>query len=140
MENNLSEKKTKLLRYLKWGISALVLVVALIFYEKPFAEESVSGVMGKLCNCLFVPGSLFMAVSALGYLAGKGAYDSFGYIFTNFSLHTLFMRQQPKKYQNLYEYKQEKDKKRTKWNPTSLIVGGVLLALSLMFFLLYKIL
>ncbi len=130
----------KWLPYVKWSIADAICVAFVFAYEKPFAEESVAEIMGKICNCFFVPGSLFVALSVLGLLANKGTYDSFGYIFSNFSLHNIFMKNQPKKYQNLYDYKQDKAKNRKPWVPTGVIVGGATMAISLIFFILYKVL
>lgn len=137
MEEN---KLNKWLPYIKWAFAAALFVIALFTFEKPFEEESIAEMMGKICNCFFVPGSLIVSLSLLGLLANKGTYDSFGYIFSNFSLHNIFMKNQPKKYQSLYDYKQAKDEKRSPWKPTGVIVGGAFMGISLIFFILYKVL
>ncbi len=134
------ELNKKTLLYIKWALIALTLTVAMFFVEAPFAEESVKEVFGKISDCFFVPGVVLSGIGALSYFSYLGAYDSFGYIFSNFALHSLIYREQPKKYKSFYDYKQEKEEKGRKWSPHVLFVGLATLAISIIFFVVHALL
>ena len=130
----------KRILYVKWAVIAVVLVVLMFFYEKPYEGESVADVVGKISNCFTVPGIVLSGIGALSYVSYIGGYDSFGYIFSNFALHSLIYREQPKKYQSLYDYKQAKDAKGRKWLPHVLFVGLGTLAISVVLLIVYAFL
>ena len=64
---------------------ALVAIVLMFIYEKPFSQEGAKEIVGAISNCFTVPGVVLSGMGALSYLAHKGAYDGLGYIFSNFA-------------------------------------------------------
>lgn len=134
------ELKRKKLTYLWWALIAFSLVALMAVFRKPFAEENTKKIVGEISNCFFVPGVVMSGIGALSYLSAKGAYDSFGYIFSNFSLHSIIYRDQPKKYESLYDYKMKKDEKGRKWFKHMLVVGLCTLSVSILVFVVYAIL
>lgn len=137
MEDKLKQER---LNYLRWSLISVTLVVFAVLIRKPFSKETAQDIVGEISNCFFIPGALMSGIGALSYLSSKGAYDSFSYIFTNFALHSLIYRDQPKKYESLYDYKVEKDKKGRKWFKHMLIVGLCTLLVSILLFVVYAIL
>ena len=132
--------KSKLFKYIEWVVIAIGFAVAMYFIEKPLDAESTKDVVAGFSNCFFIPGALLSAFATLGWLASMGAYDGIGYVVSNFALHSLIFRQQPKKYESLYDYKQKKDAKGRVWPKQMLFVGLGTLTISLIFFIVYAIL
>ena len=132
--------KRKLVLYILWVLVAISFTVAMYFIEKPLEAESAKEIVAGFSNCFFVPGALISSFAILGWLASRGAYDGLGYIFSNFALHSLIYRHQPKKYESLYDYKQKKDEKGRTWPKHMLFVGLGTLTVSLILFIVYAIL
>lgn len=122
------------------GIMALaVLVIALA--RGAFQAQSLKEAAGILSDSCLIPGVLLAGAGGLGYAASKGAYDSLGYMFSRFSLHSLLpARTSEKRPASLYEYKQEKDQKGRRWTPDVLLTGLCALALSAVFLVMYSVL
>ena len=131
--------KQKWMPYIKWSVTALVFVIFAVILREPFSKDGAKAIVGELSNCFFIPGALMSAFGALTYLSSKGAYDSFSYIFTNFALHSLIYRDQPKKYESFYDYKMKKDENGRKWLNHMFIVGLFTLALSVILYIVYAI-
>lgn len=125
----------------KWiaaSVTFVVLVGLMMLYTNVFSSEDAQSVYGKLSDCFFVPGALYAGFAALSWAASKGMFDSFSYIFRNFSLHSLIPGSQPRKYVSFYDYKQEKDKKGRVWYKHILFIGLIGLAVSALFLILYS--
>ncbi len=134
------EKQLKLKKYIRWGVILLAFIAAMFFFESPFAEETPKDTVGAISNCFFVPGVFFAGIGGLSYISFLGGYDSFGYAFSNFSLHNIFYKTPRKKYDSFYEYKIKKDKKGRSWLPEMLFTGLGSLGISLIIFIIYCIL
>ena len=127
--------KKSIKSYIIAAIALTVMIGLCVWYENPFDETESKRIIIDICNAFTTPGVVFSGVSLLTFLASLGAYDSFAYAFSNFSLHNLwFAAKQPKKYKSLYEYKQKKDERGRWWWPEglwlglgSLTVSGILL-------------
>lgn len=126
------------MRYVRWLVILAAAIAVCVFIEKPHEQETAKEAIGKICNCFTVPGVVFAGVGGLSYISHLGGYDSFGYTFSNFSLHNIWVTKSRKKYDSFYDYKQKKDAKGRKWLPhvlqlgiASLAVGAVLLVIYL---------
>ena len=137
MEQN--DKREKLIKYVKATVILLTLIIVTYFIEKPFEEETLGDVFGKISNCFTVPGVLFTGIAGLSYISFLGGYDSVGYIMKNYALQLILPRH-TKKYDSLYDYKVEKDKAGRKWMPHVLVVGLVSLFLGVVFLIVYLVL
>lgn len=146
---NKKEFAKKYFLYFKWGIVALIAIILMFIYEKPFnqvydipptPQEEAKDIIGALINCFTVPGVVLSGMGALSYLAHKGAYDGLGYVFSNFALHSLIPGTHKDKPKSLYEYKQRKDASGRKWAYQLLTVGLVLLAIMFVLLIVYSIL
>jgi hypothetical protein len=126
--------------YIKWSVVALAAIVFMIVYENPFSAGNAADIVGKLSNCFAVPGVVLSGIGALSYFSSLGAYDAFGYIFSNFSLHSIIPGHHKEKYESLYEYKKEKDEKSRKWLPYALKVGLITLGISVALLVVYAFL
>ena len=129
----------KLSSYIKTGTAWLVLLVLSFWWENPFQKESVSEIFAAVSNAFTIPGVIMTGLGGLTYLASKGAYDGLGYAFSNFGLHNLWTKRQPKKYKTLYDYKAAKDEKGRKWLSSALVVGLVSLSLGVISLVIYYI-
>ena len=135
--DDLKEKRLTVLRWLSLTIMALI---AMYFIELPFEQSSAKEVVGAISNCFVVPGIIFTGFGGLSFVAHLGGYDSFGYMFSNFSLHSLIPGKHPTKYKTFYEYKEAKNKKGRKWLPQSLITGLINIGIGAIFLIVYAIL
>ena len=136
---NEMEKRQKLMAFAKWAIACLVIAIACFFNEKPYAEPELRAAIGKLSNCFTMPGVLIGGLGGLSYVSYRGGYDSLSYAFSNFGLHNIWTKKQPKRYKNLYEYKEAKDNAGRKWLPSALMAGLASIAIGLMLTIIYCI-
>ena len=67
MEQN--DKREKLIKYVKAIVILITLIIVTYFIEKPFEEETLGDVFGKISNCFTVPGVLFTGIAALSYIS-----------------------------------------------------------------------
>ncbi len=126
------------LRPINWiraGILLLAGIIGMLFVEGIFSSATAHEVLSDLANVFFVPGVLYAGFGGLSFVSAMGGFDSFGYIFTNFSLHSLLPTRQPKRYKTYYEYKTAKDEKGRMWFPHILILGGASIVVSVLFLL-----
>ncbi|MBQ0125127.1 MAG: DUF3899 domain-containing protein [Clostridiales bacterium] len=123
------------------SIALILVFIALMLNFKDVASQpSAKELMGALSDSFTVPGVLFCGVGGLTFLATLGAYDSFGYIFSRFSLHNVWVTKKREKYESLYDYKTAKDEKGRKWLPYVFFTGLCSLALGVIFLVIYFIL
>lgn len=130
----------KYVPYIRWGVIALVAIVLMFVYEKPFSRESAKEIVGTLSDCFAIPGIVMVGVGALTYLAKLGAYDGLNYAFSNFSLHSLIPGMHKDKHESFYEYKKAKDAKGRKWLSQLFFVGLVPLTISVVILIVYAFL
>lgn len=135
----MDEQKAKRLVIIRWVMIAISAFIAMLFIEKPYEMQEAKQVLGSLSNCFVVPGVIFTGIGGLTFIASRGGYDSFGYMISNFSLHSLIPGSHPKKYKSFYDYKQEKDDKGRKWLPHSLFTGLVNLVFGILLLIFYAI-
>ncbi len=85
-----------------------------------------------LSNCCVIIGVIYLGVLGLLFVARQGFFDLFGYQCANWI--SSFRKGAPKKYKDIYTYKEiKKEKRRTTqfiWLPF-LLVGAVLIILSI---------
>lgn len=116
-------------------------VIAVVFWKEVFSLKDAKSVFGALSDAFLIPGALFAGVGGLSRLGAAGAYDSFGYLFSRFALHNIWVTgSRRKKYDSLYEYKQKKDEKGRRWLPYVLWTGVGALAISVVMLIVYLIL
>ena len=128
--------KKKLLPWLiELGLSLLVfLLVALT--RGAFTAENPADAYRGLCDAFFVPGVLLTCFGILAFCANGGAYDIFNYGLK--SLKYLFTPFGKERHQKYYEYKLEKELKRQKPKPYTLILGLCFLAAATVCLLLFN--
>ena len=111
--------------------------ISQIFCE---TAENAKELVGNLSDCFTVPGVVFLGIGGLTWVAHMGGFDSFGYIFSNFSLHNLWTTKAKKKYQSFYDYKQEKEEKGRPWLSHFAVLGAASLAVGILLLIVYLIL
>lgn len=89
----------------------------------------------NLSDIFLIPAALYLGYLGLAFVVRAGIFDTFRYQTINW-VHTTFRRGAPKRYDDAYEYKQEKEEKRKQngfvflpW----LVYGGLCLLLCLIF-------
>lgn len=101
------------------------------------------GVLLALSDGFFVPGALLFCAGGLTWIASKGQFDAFGYVFSRFSFHSLIpgsVRSMEPKPENLYEYKAKRDAKGRKWLKHAWVTGLVSFGISVVLTMLYSFL
>ena len=118
--------------------AAVVLVAALVLslVSGVFAEQDASELFIKLCNAFFVPGALMASFGVLVFASNNGAFDmlAFGFIKIADRFRTDVTKA---KYRTFYDYRQAAKERRHSFGYL-LIVGLAAVAVSLIFFALYK--
>lgn len=132
-------QKTRL-RYIKTGVFVLLAIGLCIWLEEPFAAETTKDLIGNLCDCFTVPGIVFLGIGGLTWVGRMGGFDSFGYLFSNFSLHNLWVTGKKKKYESLYDYKQAKEEKGRHWLSHFAVLGAISLAVGILLLIVYFLL
>ena len=135
----MDDKQKLRLKYIRTGVFVLLAIGLCVWLEKPFAAETAKETVGLLCDCFTVPGIMFLGIGGLTWVAHMGAFDSFGYIFRNFSLHNLWTTKPKKKYESFYDYKQAKDEKGRPWLAHFAVLGAISLAVGFLLLGVYSL-
>ncbi len=127
---------------MKYGISVgiCVLMVYLYFIGQvsgldDFLALALHERYRILCDAFTIPGVLFLMTGCLVALSNAGALDAVGYIFH--FLVTVFRPGRERRVEKYYDYVQEKKEKRTKGYGFLFVVGGIFMAVSLLFLVLF---
>lgn len=114
---------------------ALLLVLCVLMIQNTF-EHNGSLLLSELCNAFFVPGVLILCFGLLLWASNGGAFDMLSFAITK--LFDLFKKDLTKvKYRTFYDYREaQRDKKRS--FSCYIIVGAFFIAISIVFFVLYK--
>ena len=140
-KKNVISKKDLRTGYIISIIIIVLAIVGMLFYKQVFTQPDAKSVFSALSDSFFVPGVVFAGVGGLSKLATYGAYDTFGYLFSRFSLHNIWVTgAKRKKYDSLYEYKQAKDEKGRKWLPYVLWTGVGSIGISIILLVIYLVL
>ena len=97
--------------------------------------DSKVDIITGLANVFTIPGLALMGGAAIGWIASLGTFDIFVY-GTGSALGTFIKPIAEKLPKTYYDYKQEKDSKGRRWSVESLIVGGVMFAVGMVFVIL----
>lgn len=130
---------------IRYGICAAIVLILgafVAFGRGLFSAEDASSVLMALSDGFFVPGALLACVGGLTWIASKGQFDAFGYVFSRFSFHSLIpgsVRSMEVKPESLYDYKAKKDGKGRKWLKHAWITGLASLAISAVLTTIYAI-
>jgi len=129
--------KKKLIPWLiELGLSLLVFL-AVAAYRGVFHETDAAAIYSGLCDAFFVPGAFLTCFGILAFCANGGAFDIFSYGVKSLKvLFTPFGRKE--KHQRYYDYKLEKEMKRQKPKPRTLILGLCFLACAAICLLLFN--
>lgn len=133
------EKKVRRRKLIKSVILLLLCAAVVAWWKELFRAQTVTDALGILSDVFFVPGALFAGVGGLSWIAHKGGYDAFGYVFRNFSLHNIFPSRQKDRVESYYDYKQKKDEKGRPWLPHVLVTGLCSVALAGIMLILYAL-
>lgn len=137
---NTSGKKTKV-GYIVSIVICLAAAIGMMFWKSIFTQPDAKSVFGVLSDAFFVPGAIMVGVGGLSRLGAAGAYDSIGYLFSRFSLHTVWVTgARRKKYDSLLEYKQSREEKGRRWLPYVLWTGLCAVGISVIALIIYAIL
>lgn len=114
---------------------ALLLVLCVLMIQDTF-EHAGTLLLAELCNAFFVPGVLVLCFGLLLWASNGGAFDMLAYGVMK--LFDLFKKDLTRvKYRTFYDYREaQKDNKRTCAH--YIVVGMVLIAISIIFYILYK--
>ena len=138
---NTSGKKSTMVGYIVSISICVAAVVAVMIWKGVFTQPDAKSVFGVLSDAFFIPGVIFAGVGGLSRLGAWGAYDTFGYIFSRFSFHNIWVTgARRKKYDSLYDYKQKKNEKGRRWLPYVLWTGLGALVVSIVLLVMYLIL
>ena len=128
--------KKKLIPWFVELALGLALFLIMAFSNGAFTAGDPADAYRGLCDAFFVPGVLLTSFGILAFCASSGVYDIFSYGVK--SLKVLFTPFGKEKRQKYYEYKLEKDAKRQKPKPYTLILGLCFLAAAVVCLLLYN--
>ena len=114
---------------------------AVMMIKDVFSLTDAKSVFGVISDAFFVPGAILAGIGGLSRLGAAGAYDTFGYLFSRFAFHNIWVTgARRKKYDSLYDYKQKKDEKGRRWLPYALWTGVGAIGVSVLAIILYLVL
>ncbi len=125
------QNKTKLVQTIISLVVFVLIFVAMLFYEGVFKAETKTELFTALSNAFVVPGSVLFSIGMLSFVASKGMFDGFGYIFSNFAKHFIIPSRPKNKYESYYDYVARKAEKRGEWLYILAIVGGIALVIGI---------
>ncbi|NLE68677.1 MAG: DUF3899 domain-containing protein [Clostridiales bacterium] len=125
-------------RYFIGGLIALAMSLLLLWERGTFSQADDIQWLKDLSDAFFVPGVLFAGIGGLIFVAGNGIFD-----MLNFGVKKVLLLIRSEKHQKAfprtyYDYLQRKNRRDNKGFGHLLIIGGVFLALSALFTLLYS--
>ena len=125
----------KVLKYLIPVLICCTVVMVILASRGSFVKTG-KALIRDLCDAFTVPGALMFCFGLLVLATNGGTFDMLA--FGVRKLFELFRKDLTKvKYRTFYDYRQaQKEKKRSFWS--FIIVGLVFLAVSVVFFILYK--
>ena len=129
-------------KWISWGILAATeaaFVVMTARYQGLGAEQSLSMNARFLSDGCFVVGLLMTGIGALTWVATTGFFDmlSYGVIYGVRAFIGLFGSSRKPNDQTFYDYKVAKDEKRGAAQYSVLVNGLMLIALSVVFLMMY---
>ena len=128
-------------RTMIWCASALIAACIAAWLRGVFRAESLKQAAGILSDSFLIPGIILAGSGGLGFIASKGTFDVFSYMFSRFSLHSIFPSHTThERNETLYDYKCRKEKNGRNWSPATLYAGLLALGLSFLFLGLYALL
>lgn len=129
--------KTAKTRLLKYGLSTLFCLVMAGVYLLQFDFDKLTQLelYKALCDAFTFPGALLILVGLLLAVSNEGALDGIGYVLS-YAVKMLIPGKhgQSKRY---YDYVEEKRSKRVKGYGFLFIVGGISMAVALVFLALF---
>ncbi len=102
----------------------------------PFDQQSVADQLRQLCDAFCIPGLLFLLSGLLMVIANEGALDGLSYL--GHYMYHMFVPGKRSGTQRYGDYVAKKRSKRTTGFGFLFVVGGVSLAIGLVFYALYK--
>ena len=130
-------KRSTIIKYAIATLIGLVIAGCYIFSSNVFKQQNVTDVMQILCDGFSIGGLLLLLAGLLTFCNKNGVFDGIGYSFEfifvtkNWSTKRKFEDRR-----TFADYREEKAKKRsTSW--FLVIVGGIELAIALLFLGLY---
>ena len=136
-------KRPDAIRYGICACIALILGACVACDRGLISSADAQSALLALSDGFFVPGALLTCVGGLTWIASKGQFDAFGYVFSRFSFHSLIpgaVRSMEPKPGNLYEYKAKRDAKGRKWLKHAWVTGLVSFGISVVLTMLYSFL
>ena len=132
----MSAKGRKLCRT---ALIGLAMGIAVFAARGGFAPADTAALLMALCDGCFVSGALILCAGALVFSADGGTFDMLRYGVTK-ALKVMQSEEKQKKYpRTYYDYKQKRHAREKAKLSHFFWVGGVLLAMALVFFLLYTL-
>ena len=125
----------KWLEYLIICVISLLIVLCVLFMQDAF-NHSGEVLLKDLCNAFFVPGVVVLGFGLLIWATNGGTFDmiAFGFI----KLVDLFKKDLTKvKYKTFYDYRKAQQDKQHSFS-AFLVVGSALVAISIIFLVLYN--
>jgi len=122
----MDEEKKKLL--VNWLASSILLVAIFLLYFLLRKDYSLRGTG----DSFLVAGAIVLAFPILGLIGRTGLFDIFSYSFLR--LGESFRRENTKRFETAYDYKNYKKEKRSERPPFYLpyfIIGGVAIAIGI---------
>lgn len=118
----------KYLRYLITFLVGLVFAFVICLFKNIFSQTSTNEIFKILVDAFFVPGVIILGFGLLVVATNGGTFDMLAYGAIMFA--SLFQKGTKRKYKTFYDYHEaQKDRKYS--FAYLLIVGGILIAISL---------
>lgn len=123
--------KKNILRYAIASTAGAALAFSVMCFKGIFSQDSLKTVFTILCDSFFVAGICLFCVGAIVAAAGGGAFDMLGYAVVMI-FDGLRKNIGNRKYKDFYEYRKAKSGRKHS-SVYLLIIGGVFVAVSLVF-------
>ena len=141
MPSDQNRKKASPTRIIAWCAAALVSACITAWLRGVFQAGDMKQAACILSDSFLIPGVIMAGIGGLGFIASKGTFDAFTFMFSRFSLHSLFPSHRfLDRKETLYDYKCRKEKTGRKWSPEFLYAGLTALGFSFLFLGLYAVL
>lgn len=125
----------KVLKYILTLGIGLVSAGVIAYSRGLFSQTELVGIFHILTDSFFAPGFLITGLGALVFVSNEGGFDALAYGMTSF--FDIFRKEKKNKFRTFYDYKEARAEKNMPCG-FILICGSVILALSMVFYILYR--
>lgn len=132
------KKKSQIVSYIVTTAFAAVITVLVILYELSGKETSAIHTVSSFCDGFFVAGVMILCFGALMAIASAGGFRSIQYLGSMILVLFSPNKSRFEGRRSYYDFLREKEKKEKSSNRHFFVIGGIWMAVAIVFLLIFQ--